>query len=94
MSDPNTSKFRLFFITAVVAIAAIASFWYLKERAPADDVDWIRAAACPEHEIKIQTEHGTTVTSIPVAPNIATIPEFHDCQRFLVKPGVQPVSGP
>jgi hypothetical protein len=94
MSDPNTSKLRLFFITAVVAIAAIASFWYLKEREPADDVDWMRAAACPEHKINIQTEHGTFVTSIPVAPNIATIPEFHDCQRFLVKPGVQAVSGP
>ena len=103
MTDPKAEattrlepKSRLLLLAIVVALVAIASFWFLKDPkvAEEEDVDWMRAAACPEHEINIRTEHGIFVTTIPIAPNIATIPEFHDCQRFLIKPGSQPTPSP
>lgn len=45
---------------------------------------------CPTHQIHLDRfrKHGGQggfATSIPLSDNIATIPEFHDCQRLLVK---------
>jgi hypothetical protein len=92
---PGTNP-RWLYVVTVVSVAVLAGMlWRFRCEAlgicrrPTPVV-----AACPEHKINIVTEHGTTVTTIPVAPNIATIPEFHDCQRFLVKPITQPTVGP
>lgn len=52
------------------------------------------AFGCPEHEINVvlrDTLLDTVVTSIPLAPETATMPEFHDCQRMQIGSGYGPL---
>ena len=47
-----------------------------------DSTAW--AFGCPEHNIRIKAFEDSVITSIPIAPTTDVMPEYHDCQRFVV----------
>jgi hypothetical protein len=48
------------------------------------------AFGCPEHTIQVNA-FDSVIRVIPIAPQTATVPEYHDCQRFRVAAGFGPL---
>ncbi len=63
----------------LLVVIAIAGFLLLRHRPTVTEA----AFGCPEHTIQVRA-YDSTVSSIPIAPTTGTIPEYHDCQRFVV----------
>jgi hypothetical protein len=79
MPDQLSSKWRKWWW--VIAAVAIVTFAGLLWRPPHPAPE--TAFGCPEHEIQVPA-YESVVDTIPIAPTTAAIPEFHDCQRFLI----------
>jgi len=73
------SKWRKWWwVIAAVVIVGIGVRWWRPSPTVTEP-----AFGCPEHGIQLRA-YESVVDTIPIAPTTGAIPEFHDCQRFLV----------
>lgn len=72
---------------ALVALAAVVSCQRPKGGVPVLGVN--STAHCPYHDsVRLETDQGTvTFDTLPLVGLLTTIPEFHDCQRFIDSSG-------
>lgn len=84
MGGQRSSKWAWWLVVAIVILGA--GLWRLRQRPTPTPTPTVTEAAfgCPEHEIQIRAYEHYLVDTIPIAPTTGAIPEYHDCQRFVV----------
>ena len=81
MGGQRSSKWLWWVLVAIVILGA--GLWRLRQRPTPTPTVTEAAFGCPEHTLEVRA-YDSIVSSIPIAPTTGTIPEYHDCQRFVV----------